>query len=37
MTKEGIYEFIARQKTSVLSSVGEGGNPGIDSASGEWL
>ena len=27
MTKEGIYEFIARQKTSILSSVGEDGYP----------
>lgn len=27
MTKEGIYEFIARQKTSVISSVGEDGYP----------
>lgn len=29
MTKEGIYEFIARQKTSILSSVGEDGYPAI--------
>lgn len=27
MTKEGIYEFIARQKTSIISSVGEDGYP----------
>lgn len=27
MTKEGIYEFIARQKTSLISSVGEDGYP----------
>ncbi len=27
MTEEGIYEFIARQKTSVISSVGEDGYP----------
>lgn len=27
MTKEGIYEFIARQKTSVISSVDENGYP----------
>lgn len=27
MTKEGIYNFIARQKTSILSSVGEDGYP----------
>lgn len=27
MTKEGIYEFIARQKTSIISSVSEDGYP----------
>ena len=27
MTKEGIYEFIARQRTSVISSVSEDGYP----------
>lgn len=27
MTKEGIYEFIARQRTSLISSVGEDGYP----------
>ena len=27
MTKEGVYEFIARQKTSIISSVGEDGYP----------
>ncbi len=27
MTKEGIYEFIKRQKTSIISSVGEDGYP----------
>lgn len=27
MTKEGIYEFISRQKTSLISSVGEDGYP----------
>ncbi len=27
MTKEGIYEFIARQKTSIITSVGENGYP----------
>lgn len=27
MTKEGIYEFIARQKTSLISSVDENGYP----------
>ena len=27
MTKEGIYEFIRRQKTSLLSSIGEDGYP----------
>lgn len=27
MTKEGIYEFIARQKTAIISSVGEDGYP----------
>lgn len=27
MTKEGIFDFISRQKTSVISSVGEDGYP----------
>lgn len=27
MTKEEIYEFIARQKTSIITSVGEDGYP----------
>lgn len=27
MTKEGIYEFITRQKTPIISSVGEDGHP----------
>lgn len=27
MTKEGIYDFIAQQKTSIISSVGEDGFP----------
>lgn len=27
MTKEGIYEFIAKRKTSIISSIGEDGYP----------
>ena len=27
MTKEGIYDFISKQKTSIISSIGEDGYP----------